>query len=117
MSADRLADFPAVTDRRYGFARSNIASIAPHDAKVMASDKIILRTSPRGTFTVRCNAIGPAAFKSASVRAPINAGKTVAARTRRFLMAREYFIPQSSPAFALSSQVRWIGWKRSGSER
>ena len=46
----------------------------------------------------------PAASKSASVRAPISAGKTVAARTRRFSIAREYCIPPSSQVFALSSQ-------------
>ena len=75
------------------------------------------RTSRRGTLTVRSNAVGPAASKSASVRAPISAGKTVAARTRRFSIAPEYCTPDSSPAFAFSSHGRNIGWNRSGSEK
>ncbi len=73
-----------VRDRRYSFALLKIACIELRDANVMASDKSILRTSRRGTFTVRCNAVAPAFSRRASVRAPINAGKTVAARTRRF---------------------------------
>src|SRR6266496_125652 len=84
----------------------NIALICLRDARVRASDNIIPRTWRRGTFTASCNALAPAFSRSASVRAPINAGKTVAPRTRRFSIACEYCIPHSSPAFAFLSQVR-----------
>ena len=90
----------------YNLARSNNASIFRRDAMVNASDRIIARTSLRATFTLPRNAAGPDAFKSASVRAPINAGSTVAARTRRFLIAREYSIPDVRPDLAFSNHVR-----------
>src|SRR4029077_10842360 len=46
------------------FARANIASIRLRDASVRPNDKIIARTSLRGTFTIRRKAAGPDAFKS-----------------------------------------------------
>jgi hypothetical protein len=105
VSADRLAIFSVVTDRHYSFARSKIASIALRDAQVVATNKIMRRTSRRGIFIVRSNDPGLAAVRSASVRTPINAGKTVAARTRQFSIACEYAIPDSRPASAFSSHV------------
>src|SRR2546422_5414059 len=77
-------------NRPYLHNFSKIASIRLRDAKLAASDAITARTSRRGTLTLRCNAVAPASRKSVSVRAPISAGKTVAARTRRFRIAREY---------------------------
>src|SRR6266516_3477788 len=101
----RLRIKSAVTDHRYSLARLNIASIDLRDAKVTPNDRTMARTRPRGTFTVRCKAAAPASSKRESVRAPIKAGRTVAARTRRFWIAREYCTPHSSPAFAFSSQL------------
>ena len=63
---------------------ANILSIVLRDANVRASDRIIERTSLRGTLIWRRKAVVPASRKSASVRAPISAGNAVAARTRRF---------------------------------
>ena len=82
------------------------ALLRRRDPSVRPNDKIIVRTSRRGTFTIRSKASGPAASKSVSVRAPIKAGSTVAARTRRFSMAREYSNPDTRSAFAFSSHVR-----------
>src|SRR6266567_5893146 len=55
-------------DDRDNFERLKIASIDLRDAKVMASDQTIARTSRRETFTVRCNAPAPVSSRSATVR-------------------------------------------------
>ena len=66
-------------------------------------DEIVVSTHPQQkSGWLRRNAVEPAFRNRASVRAPINAGKAVAARTRRFRIAREYCIPDSRPRSALS---------------
>jgi hypothetical protein len=46
-----IAKMPVI-DRRYSFARLKIASICLCDARCMANDKIIPRTSRRGALIV-----------------------------------------------------------------
>ena len=69
------------------------------------SDAVIARTSFRGTLICRWSAVAPASRKSARVRAPISAGKTVAKRTRRFRTALAYLIPASIPCSFLGGRL------------
>jgi hypothetical protein len=87
----------------YSLVPWKIASIRLRDASLSANDKMIVRTWQRGTFTVPYKVAGHDLSTRESVRAPINAGRTVAARSLRFMMAREYTIPDVKPAFALSN--------------
>src|ERR1041385_4029540 len=87
----------------YRINRAYILEVDSRSARVSASRAIIRRTSRRDTLSLRCKAVLPASRKSASVRAPISAGRTVAARTRRFRITREYCIPAASPRSASSA--------------
>src|SRR2546430_12582854 len=91
---------------RYSDNRRNIASICERAANVIARDAVLACTSRREALIFRFNTVAPAPRKSARVRVPISAGKTVAARMRRCRMAREYCIPASTPCSALSSHFR-----------
>src|SRR5437588_813828 len=73
-----------------------------HVERPSALDRIIFRTSPRGTFILRVSAPAPASRRSASVCAPIFAGKAVAKRTRRLRIGSAYSLPASIPPFAFS---------------
>src|SRR5205807_9310502 len=86
-----------------------------HLERPSALDRIIFRTSPRGTFILRVSAPAPASRRSASVCAPIFAGKAVAKRTRRLRIVSAYSLPASIPRSAFSRHLSRTGSIRGAS--